>query len=334
MAYIVSLVRATRDSPAVALGVSPRGAAALLHAAKAWAWLSGRAFVTPRRGQGDRQACTAPSLADPPRGRARGGHRRRGARRDPRRRPRPPVAAVPVPTLRLAALVAAAAVATALVPLDQPLGMLVVLGVVAAVAVVDVALAPSPRVDAGRARAPRGHEHRAGRGAAVARREPARPVGAGRAGRRARAVAGRAHASGERDRSGARVGDDRDDPRPVAPGPVRPPAGRPANRRAARSARPAGRGRPSRRVAGVPAVPVARRGRAEAASGPHPRGGAPLGAGPGWRHRVRAAARVHRGRRVPPRRLGRHRPGRQADRADVPGRAQPDRHEPASTTVG
>ena len=47
MAYIVSLVRATRDSPAVALGVSPRGAAALLHAAKAWAWLSGRAFVTP-----------------------------------------------------------------------------------------------------------------------------------------------------------------------------------------------------------------------------------------------------------------------------------------------
>ena len=47
MAYIVALVRATRDSPAVALGVSPRGAAALLHASKAWAWLSGRAFVTP-----------------------------------------------------------------------------------------------------------------------------------------------------------------------------------------------------------------------------------------------------------------------------------------------
>ena len=41
------LARATRDSPSLALGVSPRGAAMLLHAAKAWAWLSGRAFVTP-----------------------------------------------------------------------------------------------------------------------------------------------------------------------------------------------------------------------------------------------------------------------------------------------
>jgi MoxR-like ATPase len=45
--YIVALARATREAPAVALGVSPRGAAMLLHAAKAWAWLSGRDFVTP-----------------------------------------------------------------------------------------------------------------------------------------------------------------------------------------------------------------------------------------------------------------------------------------------
>ncbi len=45
--YIVSVVRATRDSPSLALGVSPRGATALLHAAKAWAWLSGRGYVTP-----------------------------------------------------------------------------------------------------------------------------------------------------------------------------------------------------------------------------------------------------------------------------------------------
>ena len=43
----MALARATRDSPSVALGVSPRGATMLLHAAKAWAWLSGRAFVTP-----------------------------------------------------------------------------------------------------------------------------------------------------------------------------------------------------------------------------------------------------------------------------------------------
>jgi MoxR-like ATPase len=45
--YIVSIARATRDSPSLALGVSPRGAAMLLWAAKAWAWLAGRPFVTP-----------------------------------------------------------------------------------------------------------------------------------------------------------------------------------------------------------------------------------------------------------------------------------------------
>ena len=45
--YIVSMVRATRESPSLSLGVSPRGATALLHAAKAWAWLSGREYVTP-----------------------------------------------------------------------------------------------------------------------------------------------------------------------------------------------------------------------------------------------------------------------------------------------
>jgi MoxR-like ATPase len=47
VAYIVQLCRATRDAPSLNLGVSPRGATALLHAAKAWAWLSGRTFVTP-----------------------------------------------------------------------------------------------------------------------------------------------------------------------------------------------------------------------------------------------------------------------------------------------
>jgi MoxR-like ATPase len=47
LGYIVSLVRATRESPSLALGVSPRGATALLHAAKAWAWLASRDFVTP-----------------------------------------------------------------------------------------------------------------------------------------------------------------------------------------------------------------------------------------------------------------------------------------------
>jgi MoxR-like ATPase len=47
LAYMVGLVRSTRDSPSFTLGVSPRGATALLHASKAWAWLAGRDYVTP-----------------------------------------------------------------------------------------------------------------------------------------------------------------------------------------------------------------------------------------------------------------------------------------------
>ena len=45
--YVIELIRATRQSPSLTLGVSPRGAAALLKTSKAWAWLSGRSFVTP-----------------------------------------------------------------------------------------------------------------------------------------------------------------------------------------------------------------------------------------------------------------------------------------------
>ncbi|MGO4595471.1 AAA family ATPase [Leifsonia sp. 2TAF2] len=47
LAYIVDLARATRRSPSVRLGVSPRGTTALLAAAKAWAWLSGYESITP-----------------------------------------------------------------------------------------------------------------------------------------------------------------------------------------------------------------------------------------------------------------------------------------------
>ena len=45
--YIVDLCRATRQSPSLRLGVSPRGATALQATARAWAWLAGRDFVTP-----------------------------------------------------------------------------------------------------------------------------------------------------------------------------------------------------------------------------------------------------------------------------------------------
>jgi MoxR-like ATPase len=47
MAYIVDICRATRVAPSLELGASPRGATALLHSAKAWAWLQARDYVTP-----------------------------------------------------------------------------------------------------------------------------------------------------------------------------------------------------------------------------------------------------------------------------------------------
>jgi MoxR-like ATPase len=47
LAYVVDLARATRQSPSVRLGVSPRGTTALLAAAKAWAWLNGFDAITP-----------------------------------------------------------------------------------------------------------------------------------------------------------------------------------------------------------------------------------------------------------------------------------------------
>jgi MoxR-like ATPase len=45
--YIVDIARATRTSPSISLGVSTRGATALLATSRAWAWLNGRWFVTP-----------------------------------------------------------------------------------------------------------------------------------------------------------------------------------------------------------------------------------------------------------------------------------------------
>ena len=58
LAYIVDLVRATRTHPSVSLGVSPRGATALLATARAWAWLAGRSYVTPD----DIKALAVPAL--------------------------------------------------------------------------------------------------------------------------------------------------------------------------------------------------------------------------------------------------------------------------------
>ncbi|HLR57872.1 MAG TPA: MoxR family ATPase [Beutenbergiaceae bacterium] len=47
LGYIVDIVQATRTSPSLQLGVSPRGATALLATSRAWAWLNGRSYITP-----------------------------------------------------------------------------------------------------------------------------------------------------------------------------------------------------------------------------------------------------------------------------------------------
>ncbi len=47
LGYLVDIAGATRHSPALQLGVSPRGTTALLATARSWAWLSGRDYVTP-----------------------------------------------------------------------------------------------------------------------------------------------------------------------------------------------------------------------------------------------------------------------------------------------
>ena len=57
--YVVALARATRETPLLRLGASPRASLALLHAAQAWAALDGRDYVTPD----DIQALVAPVLA-------------------------------------------------------------------------------------------------------------------------------------------------------------------------------------------------------------------------------------------------------------------------------
>lgn len=59
LAYIVDLVQATRHSPSLRLGVSPRGGTALLRTARVWAFLQGRGYVTPD----DVKAMAIPTLA-------------------------------------------------------------------------------------------------------------------------------------------------------------------------------------------------------------------------------------------------------------------------------
>lgn len=57
--YMVDIVSATRTGNQIVMGVSPRGSLNLLRASKAYAWLSGREFVTPD----DVKAVAVPVLA-------------------------------------------------------------------------------------------------------------------------------------------------------------------------------------------------------------------------------------------------------------------------------
>lgn len=59
LSYMVEIVEATRTSEQTVMGVSPRGNLALLRCAKAYAYLSGRSFVTPD----DIKALAVPVLA-------------------------------------------------------------------------------------------------------------------------------------------------------------------------------------------------------------------------------------------------------------------------------
>ncbi|MCL2787770.1 MAG: MoxR family ATPase [Micrococcales bacterium] len=58
LTYVADVCRATRAAPSVLLGVSTRGATALMAAARSWAWLQGRDFVTPD----DVKALAGPAL--------------------------------------------------------------------------------------------------------------------------------------------------------------------------------------------------------------------------------------------------------------------------------
>jgi len=57
--YLADIAGATRTTPSLRLGVSPRGSTALLAAARAWAWLGDRDYVTPD----DVKALARPVLA-------------------------------------------------------------------------------------------------------------------------------------------------------------------------------------------------------------------------------------------------------------------------------
>ena len=148
-AYIVSLCRATRESPSLQLGVSPRH-----HVVAARGQGMGVAqrprLRYSRRSEGGGQAVPASPDHGPP-GTGVGGHRRRlGARRNPGHGAHAEMSdrlliAAPIPTARFAALVAATGLALFAWPGRSWTALLAVELVLLAVFVVDAVICTSPR---------------------------------------------------------------------------------------------------------------------------------------------------------------------------------------------
>ena len=297
--------------------MSPRGGAALLHAAKAWAWLSGARLRDARRGQGGRQAdacatacwcarssssrvspptvCSTPSW---PR------CRRPAERASPRAAaPHPSASRSSRSSSRPGCWPTPVARSTCGSPRRWSRSLLVAGG-----AGWTRRSAPHPRSLLLRRRAPAGGGRRSrgdrdvgGAIGVVAlparRRSPTtwrRRCGRGR-------VASRC---GSPPRGTATVSTTL---RPLRRGRFQ------LDRLAVRIDGRLGLGSRQRRVpisttlAGASAVPLHGGGRAPDPPGAHPRGRHAIRPRAGWRHRVRAAARVRPRRRVPPDRLDRHR---------------------------
>ena len=66
LGYAVDVCRATRQSPSLSLGVSPRGATALLSTARAWAWLRRSACTSPPPGKARSSRRCSPSSCSSP----------------------------------------------------------------------------------------------------------------------------------------------------------------------------------------------------------------------------------------------------------------------------
>ena len=318
--YIVDIARATRESPSLSLGVSPRGATALLRSARAWAWLTGRDFVTPDDVKALAHATLRAPARPAPGGRARGGRGLPGARVRARLGAGPPVVTVSI-SGRVPLLLLLGAAAVVLRPEMSTMWLWVL--AVALLVGLDLLLAPPPAALA-LERAPA-----SGRSGSASRLRPrcSRPTARADGCTASCATPGSpppappATGIGSRSPPGDRVAADH----AAAPAPTRRPArGRRdvrlrgplglASRQRTREVAGSGPRPAAVRVAQAPAEPAGPAARPRRA-----RRGARARAG----HRVRLAARVRPGRRRPLDRLAGQRTQPQRRRTHLAAGARP-----------